>query len=526
MGYKIKSWCKSNLLFVILLLIFLVFSFDSTLDKPPTGQHLWRQTDCLSMTQQYAEGAPFFEPQMHIQLGDDNTSGKSAGEFPILYYTVGKIWAFFGQNILTYRLIFILILFFGIFSLYKTMELVLKNKFWSITLTLLFISSPAYIFYSVNFLTDGAAYSFTLIALYFFTQYCIGVKKRHFYFVILFFTIAGLIKVSSLIAFVFLGFIYLIELFPIATMGYRKLYQNRKFESLLFVLVPGLIFSWYLYAHHYNNLHHFKYTFNNIFPLWKMNKIELELVINKIASFSSYIFYSRPFLYLLVLICSINIFSWRKINLLAYTTNVVILIGSIVYFILWAPLMGEHDYYYNAILILAPAIIIPFIWNLKENYFRIYSNRTVKTLFSLFVFYNLWYCASIVQLKGHSSIAKHAIIRNEKLINEMEWFNWNNTSNLYRLVRIQPQLQEMNINKSDKVIIIPDNSFNTTLYLLNRKGWTNFMNYSTSADIDNLIDKGAKYLFILDDHYLTEEYLQPFFTHPIKEIEGVKIYKL
>jgi len=526
MTKNIKHWFRSHSLFLVLLLLFFGFSFDSILDKPPTGQHLWRQTDCLSITQHYAEGAPFFEPEMHIQLSDNNTLGKTAGEFPILYYVIGKVWSIFGQSLLLYRLIYLLILFCGALALFKTLQILLKSQFWSISLTLLFISSPTYIFYSVSFLTDGPSYSFVLIALYYFTKYSSQSTKKHFYFALLFFTLAGLIKVSSLIAFTFLCFIYFLEFFPIKTLGDRKLFQNRRFDSLLVIIVPFIILTWYIYAHYYNDVHKLKYTFNNIFPLWLMDKSELNAVIKQITDFSSYIFYSRPTIYLLMLVCGYNLLAFRRTVLFTYLANLIILIGSFIYFILWAPLMGVHDYYYNAILILTPAIILPFIWNLKQNHLNVFNSLTLKIIVSLFVVYNLMYCASVVQLKGHLSFAGNKLINNPKLIKEMEWYNWNNTTNLYRLTRIEPELKKLNIKKSDKVIVLPDDSFNTTLYLMNRKGWTNFMHYSTTKDLLFLKSKGARFLLIIDDSILESDYLQPFLIDKIGEFEGIKIYKL
>lgn len=527
MNINIIKWCKSNLPFLILLLIFFGFSFDTILHRPPTGQHIWRQTDCLSITQQYAEGAPFFEPQMHIQLADKNTSGKTAGEFPILYYIVGKIWSAIGQSTLSFRLFYLLILTCGVFALFKTLSLVLKNQFWSIALTFLLISSPLYIFYSVGFLTDAPAYSFVLIALFYFTYYSIHQTKRHLYFAILFFSLAGLIKVSSLIAFIFIGFIYFLEFLPIATLGTRKLFRNRKFESLLIILVPIFVLSWYVYASFYNELHTFKYTFNNVYPLWIMGEDELNTVTHRVITFASHFFYSRALLYFIAIICLYNLFSWRKINAFAYTANLIILIGSIAYFVLWAPLMGQHDYYYNALLILIPAIVIPFIWNIKTNYLKVFNSAILKVTFSCFVFYNLWYCASAVRLKGESNIANHLVLgRTNNFVGETIWYNWHNGTNFNRLIELQPKLESLNIKKSDKIVVIPDYSFNTTLYYLNRKGWTNFKSYSKSSEIDLLISKGAKYLFILDEEYTKKKYLEPFLDNEIYTYKGVRIFKL
>lgn len=66
--------------------------------------HMWRQADCLSITHHYYTGNPFLEPEMHIQLGHNYTTGKSAGEFPVLYYMVAGFWKVFGKSYLSFRL--------------------------------------------------------------------------------------------------------------------------------------------------------------------------------------------------------------------------------------------------------------------------------------------------------------------------------------------------------------------------------------------------------------------------------------
>ena len=94
----------------VLIAVLAIIYYDSLLDKGPLNTHLWRQTDCLSMTKNYADGAPFFEPEMHVLYADNETSGKSAGEFPILYYTVGSIWKVTGESFMVYRVFYLLIL--------------------------------------------------------------------------------------------------------------------------------------------------------------------------------------------------------------------------------------------------------------------------------------------------------------------------------------------------------------------------------------------------------------------------------
>ena len=120
---------KNDLLFILLFAVFSISYYDSVLDKGPLSMHIWRQTDCLSLTSNYANGATLFEPEIHFQGSDDLTSGKSAGEFPALYYVVGKIWSLTGESYLAYRLFYLLILFAGSFALFKSLKILLNDAF-------------------------------------------------------------------------------------------------------------------------------------------------------------------------------------------------------------------------------------------------------------------------------------------------------------------------------------------------------------------------------------------------------------
>jgi hypothetical protein len=72
----------------------------------PSSVHQWRQAACLSLADNYYEGNwNLFEPSMHIQFSDNGTSGKSAGEFPLLYYIVAILWKIFGKHEFIFRLL-------------------------------------------------------------------------------------------------------------------------------------------------------------------------------------------------------------------------------------------------------------------------------------------------------------------------------------------------------------------------------------------------------------------------------------
>jgi hypothetical protein len=464
---------------------------------------------------------------MHVQLGDDNQSGKTAGEFPILYFIVGKLWMLFGESYLLYRLFYLLILFVGLYAFYKSLRILFKDLYWSNVIALLFFTSPVYVYYGVSFLTDVPAISFILIALYFLLWYCQKNSKKLFFLSMLFFALAGLIKISSLIAFVFIFSIFILELFPIKTLGNRKLFSHKNHEWIGLGAVILCVFLWYFYAGYYNEIHGFKYTFNSIYPAWLLNKDDTTKIIKEIKYMVSPVFFSKPILFGFLFIPFVNLTLWKRIPIFAYLSSIIILIGAIIYFILWAPLMGVHDYYYSALLILFVGILIPFFWFIKSNYPVVFKGYILKIFIGLFLVYNFFYCLSVTKLKTlNQKNGSYVMIGNHDFVDLMTWTNWEIKSNWYRYKQMRPYIREIGIMEEDKVICIPDASFNISLYMLNQKGWTNFNNYSTTEEIDNLINKGAKYLFISNPDFLNKEFLSPYLKEQIGEFKGVNIFKL
>jgi len=463
---------------------------------------------------------------MNIQLADDKTSGRTAGEFPILYFIVGIIWKFFGESYLSYRLFYLLILFAGLFAFYKSLDILLKNKFWAITISLLLFTSPVYVVYGISFLTDAPAFSFVLIAIYFLLQYNRKKIIKLFFFSMAFFALAGLIKVSSLIAFIFLFFILILESFSVKSLGKQKLFHCNKHEWIGFISVFIIIISWYYYAHFYNTLHGFKYTFNNIWPIWLTETYNSEELRHYIKKFTTYVFFSRPVIISLLSIGFINIFLWKKIPVLAYLSNIIIVLGSTIYFILWTPLMGNHDYYFISLLILFVGILIPFIWFIKTNYPNIFKGYIIKIFLGIFLFYNFIYCLNVVKLKTLAQEGNFNIVGNHEFVSFMRWSNSEVSYNWKRFESMKPYIRQIGIKEEDKVISLPDKSFNISLYLVAQKGWSDFANYNKTKDIEKLIQKGAKYLFISNQETLKEEYLTPFLSEQIGSYKGIEIYKL
>lgn len=511
---------------MVFFFVFAASYYDSVLIQPPLNNHTWRQSDCLSLTRYYARGASFLEPEMNNQLGDYYSSGKTAGEFPILYYSIGQIWKVTGESFFVYRLFYLVILFFGIYAFYRSLRIIFNDNWWALVLAGLLFTAPVLIVYGVSFLTDAPAFCFVLIALYFLLRYHLEQTKKAFLLAMLFFALAGLIKVSSLIAFVFLLFIFLLEAVKVKTLGTKKVFRHTKLEWIGFAAVLVILLSWYRYAAYYNEIHNFKYTFNNIYPLWDPEEGGIAKLWETIVHFSSYVFFSRPVIFLLGILLIVQLFLIKKMPLFAYLAMLIVTIGAGCYVLLWGPLLGVHDYYFVSLLILLPAILLPAVWFVKNRFPKVFSSYWTKGVIVLFLAYNFVYALSLTKLKTMALEGDFAIVGNDTFVSEMRWLNWNTITQTKRFDHLKPIMLNHHIGPEDRVIYLNDPSFNVSLYALDRKGWTNYEELNSPEDFHLLIRKGAKFLFIPTPELKKEPYLQPFIHDSIAEFEGITIYRL
>lgn len=517
---------KYDISFFLMFILFAGFYYDGLLEKGPLNIHLWRQTDCIALTHHYAEGAPFLEPEMYVQLADDHTSGKTAGEFPLLYYLVGKIWFFFGESYFSYRLFYLFILFLGSWAFFKATKTLLNSPFWATVLSALLLTSPVFVVYSVSFLTDAPAFSFILIALYFFLRYHTEKSYRFFFVALCFFALAGLLKISSLIAFVFLGVVLFLELFSFKTLGGKKLYHGRLWEWVGFIGVVLIIFVWYAYAAYYNEIHRFKYTFNDIFPLWLMDSKSIGELLENVKNFTSYLFFSRGVLLVLLVGFVLNLYLRKRMSLFASLANILVFIGGLLYLVLWAPLIGNHDYYFIALSIVFVSTLVPLLHYLKNHKPQIFHSKLVRVVAIVFVGYNFLYCLDVVQLKTTAKEGTFRWVNNPSLVDHLFWVNAVDHKQWKRFEDMRPYLRHLGVQKEDKVISLPDHSFNISLSFLKQKGWSNFANYSTQEEIDFLIKRGARYLLLSDSNMRDAAFLTPFLTDRIGTFKGIDVYLL
>ncbi len=513
--------------FVVILAALCILYYDGVLDKGPQGNHIWRQADCLSITKKYQDGASFSEPEMHLLWADNYTTGKSAGEFPGLYYLTGNLWKLTGESFLVYRLIWLIVMVCGLMALFRSVQLLFDSNFWAGAITLVVFASPAYAFYGVSFLSDGPALGFLLMSLYFLLLYQKQGKVKWLYWFAALMAISGLLKASMLIAFVFLGFIYLLEtIFNVKTLPGQKVFKDKwhGFSALAIVLICEV--AWILYARDYNKTHGYYYTFNQPYPLWDAKEEEVSKLWENMKRTTIPVFHNITLICMLGAAFVTNLVLIRKLPLFAYLANIFILLGSVSYFVLWGGFIGVHDYYYVPFLMLILSCFLPLAWLFKDRFNTTFHSMKTRVVLVVFVFFNIYYCKEVLRYKMGREEGDAWIVMHDEFEGMMRWHNWRVKSHWNSLYFIRPKLEKMGVKKDDKVITYPDQSFSISLYMLDRDGWTNMIGFHSSDQIEELKKRGAKYLITHDPEMEKAEFLEPYRKNEVGRLENVRVYKL
>jgi len=335
---------------------------------------------------------------------------------------------------------------------------------------------------------------------------------NHLYYMFIFFTLSGLLKITSLLTFIPLLFLFFLELTGLSKLLNMPSKFIKNHTQTIFLIAGHIIAicSWYFYAISYNTYHQTNYFSTKTHPLWSLDSIQIQDVINNVNWTWRHEYFSSVTIYLLLVLLIVLILRWKRQNMFYVYMNTSIAFGTILYVILWFDAFKSHDYYFIDIIVFFIFLIFTFLHYLTKNHAELSKSYIVKSICCIFLLFNIKYA--------------HTKINERYLYNSWQ----NNLGNKSILSKIKPDLIEIGINKDDKVISIPDPSPNHTLYLMNQPGWTDlYGNASSSQNIHALIQVGAKYLIVNDTTILQKRsYLKEFTSDEVYDNHGVKIFKL
>ncbi len=501
----------SYLLFILALLSLSIFyNYHEIISLRPQSIHQWRQSDCLSFTSSYYHGNSFLQPSVH-NLGDDG-SGKTASDFPLIYYMIGQLWKIFGPGEYMYRLLVIILSFTGLFALFKSTEKILKDSLWALSIVLVLFTSTTLVYYTNNFLMNIPAFAFALGGWYFFMLFYQKEQNRHLYISMLFFGIGGLLKVPSTISYIAISGVFLLEWINIYRFKVGEKIFKTPLKQIIPLLLPAvLIIPWYIYAHLYNEEFIKSFHLIGILPFWEISNEDLQRIFTAIRHHLKGDYFSHGMNIFLFAAYLFVLFHFKKINKFLLAIFVLLSIGLICFVALFTGALEQHDYYTINMFILVPFILLILFLILKKNYTGFFYSPLLRLAFLIFILHNI-------------AFTKNRI---EERYSELYWMNENRTKHTYAFENLAPYLDSIGVKKDDKVLCVPDFSINITLYLIDRHGWTSFGNtLSDSLKISDKINMGAKYLIYYDENEKLLENFEPFLGARIGKFEHLRIFEL
>ena len=506
------SSLRSFFLFILFILgLIYLIGIPDYLNLRPQGPHQWRQSDCLSFTLNYSrQDNSLFEPEIHNLMSDNGESGLTAGEFPLLYYSVGKIWKVTGQQEWLYRLINLSIFILGLFALFKLVKDKTNSHLAAYFLSGMIFTIPVITFYAPNFLSNITALSFVMMGWYFANKFYNHRKTRDALLMILFFTLAPLLKITALISIIALLGVIAISVFVKGKIFTKNL--DKKFWITVVlgtITILGSVYMWYSYASAYNTLHGGWFTFNNVWPIWEMEQEYLSEAFDFV--FDVWVWeYFTPAGYFLLAVSFVGFIFWFKsIPLFAKLMLLFMLVGNLLYVLLWFKALRDHDYY----IINLYALPI-FLWVVVLIAAK---NKLVLSSFTK----KVGVLAALVLL------VSSAVYGNKHLYNRYNgWFN-NNGNNVHSsFFDITPYLRnELNVKYDERVITYPDPSYCITLYLADQKGWP--MNKTNDIEfIEKAIGRSAKYILVNDSSFYDIEGVDELNLEEIGQHKKITVFKI
>jgi 4-amino-4-deoxy-L-arabinose transferase-like glycosyltransferase len=517
-SFRILSWgagpfrSRFSIYYMLILIVCLslYYNYQEILFLRPQSLHQWRQCYGLSFTlNYYQDNNPLLQPALHF-LGRDET-GKTAGEFPILYYLIAKLWKIFGYHEFIFRLVNMIIFFTGLILIMKIIEDILGDSLLAIGFSLLLFTTPVLVYYANNFVPNIASLGFVFIAWYLFWLFYKRGKSIFLWISLMIFALAGLIKVTAIISPVSLAAILFIEATGIIRFkNGDKLFKRPLIQLIPFVIMFGLIFSWYLYANYYNRQHNFDLLAVNILPIWNLPKEKMPIHLEGIKWQIEWSYFHKSLKWFLLIMFAFILAGFRKSDKLLLFLTLLILIGMTGFVLLFFVMLFVHDYYVIDLYVFFPIVFLTFMCILKKHYPAFFRSLIFKILIVFLLFVN-------------AGFTKRRIVER---YSPNSWENENYVVNIKRFENTEPFMRSIGIEPQDKVLCLPDDSPIVTLYFMNQKGWTNYGTNFDSTRIKWEINAGADFLVIYVDSVYNNPEVKPFLKNKIGEINDISFYDI
>jgi 4-amino-4-deoxy-L-arabinose transferase-like glycosyltransferase len=374
------GFLKSDVTLFVLVFVVLamVYGYQKTSFIPPQGLHQWRQCVGASYAMNYYNyDLDITQPRIYNHIAQGGTTDKTIAECPIIYYFIGVLYKILGPDDAIFRIVNALILFLGLFFLFKAARLLIKDRFWSLLLPVLLFTSPTLIFYGNGFLPDTSAFGLVLVALFFIVKYSQSPKIKYLYFAAIIYTIAGLFKITALLSFISLSATFV--LMQIFSKDFRK-----KFKFMAFIvpmLIPVvLVLIWYYFVHFYNT--HFGGSISPVAirPIWILDEVTITKTWARIQNEWLNSYFQLVLLYIILGVFILSLILFRKLSRFMFTLSLLTVIGATGFFFLFFRSFHAHDYYVINLYVVVVFVLINGLLILKKHYPNIFHSYIARII--------------------------------------------------------------------------------------------------------------------------------------------------
>lgn|GEM_PF-1402979 len=496
--YRLQQPGVQKVLAALVFLFWIGFFYQkidilNKLPHRPTGEHTWAQTDRASMAlTYYMDDAPFLLPRCH--QAPPGSEGITAGEFPLIPYTVSKMYSAWGFREVYHRSLVLGITLIGfIFSFLLALRYI-RQPLWAAFAASAWIASPNIIYYSFSFLPDAPSLALITIALFYLLRGKSEVRPRDYVLFAFFFSLAALIKLSAV--------------FPVCSVTAalyicerRKRFPGWKHKLALAaaVAIPLLLtFLWVLYARHIVRKYGI-FTFL-LEPLPPTSWADFRHGVRVWRQLLEY-YYSTGFQYFLVIASGLALIWIRRSNRFLLLSAVFIYITYAGFFILMFQKSPVHGYYWVPFQI---AVFFHVAW---------ITDLITKITMPAWTRYVLWAGAMVFLNYNMIHITKNMKGR------------WGKNEEYYtRYYDLEPYLDSIGVGYEDRVFSYADPTFNVTLYLMNRKGVVEGPGeeiFKLKAGLQT-----NEYAVLNDTSIVENPELKPYFHRRLGEHNNIVIYQL
>lgn len=452
--------------------------------------------------------ARFLEPRIHY-LGQKGT-GRTASEFPIIQYGIGQAWAAFGKSEWLYRAIVLALFFIALFVLFRTASGILHDRLQGAFVALFLFTSPMLAYYANNFLVNVPALSLVLLGWCSAITFCRTHRSAYIILSVALLILATLLKATAAISLVYFLMVTIGSLIRWPLLG--DPFAERKHAVIaLFLLVLSFFAagSWIVYADRYNVTNQNSIFLIGILPIWDLGSDEINAVLSGIRTHLERDYF-RPFSYpVLMILLGVLIAAKGRIPRAIHASLIVLALGIFSVSILFFQALKDHDYYSIDQVFIVPLFMTSAFMALERLWPGMAGSRVAQIMMLMM----LIHCADFTRRRMHDRYSG--------------WMNQDHLRYYHELDSIGPALLQAGIRPDTKVISLPDPSPNISLYLMGRKGWSDFDSLSYYPErMRTPIRLGAEYLLLFKTDLAMENRLRPYLVQPAGQFGHWHFFKL